>query len=149
MDNYTMDELMLAFALKFENNGPQIIQRLQEGTTISSKEIDCLLKTVEEKYAVITSDDYPDFFHTIENPPFVLFYEGNIELFDKSNQLFEKIVEGRKCYLAINQKGNDVDWCIATENEKQLVPEINKFFEDYGDKYNLKNYIKEEELSLS
>lgn len=50
---------------------------------------------------------------------------------------------------SINQKGNDVDWCIVTENEKQLVPEVNKFFEDYGDRYNLKNYVKKEELSLS
>ena len=52
--------------------------------------------------------------------------------------------------LPCNQsKGNDVDWCIVTENEKQLVPEVNKFFEDYGDRYNLKNYVKKEELSLS
>ena len=104
---------------------------------------------VEEKYVVITSDDYPDFFHRVDNPPFVFFYEGNLELFDQCDHYFEKTVDGRKCYLAINQKGNDVDWCIVTENEKQLVPEINKFFEDYGDRYNLKNYVKKEELSLS
>ena len=28
MDNYTMDELILAFALKFENNALEILQRL-------------------------------------------------------------------------------------------------------------------------
>lgn len=106
-------------------------------------------KKVEEKYVVITSDNYPDFFHMVDNPPFVFFYEGNLELFDQCDHYFEKTVDGRKCYLAINQKGNDVDWCIVTENEKQLVPEINKFFEDYGDRYNLKNYVKKEELSLS
>ncbi|MCB6555377.1 hypothetical protein LI184_02545 [Erysipelatoclostridium ramosum] len=144
MDNYTMDELILAFALKFENNAPVILQRLFEGTPVSVEEIDEILKKVEEKYVVITSDDYPDFFHRVDNPSFVFFYEGNLELFDQCDHYFEKTVDGRKCYLAINQKGNDVDWCIVTENEKQLVPEINKFFEDYGDRYNLKNYVKKE-----
>ena len=130
MDNYTMDELILAFALKFENNAPVILQRLFEGTPVSVEEIDEILKKVEEKYEM-----------TLQ--------EGNLELFDQCDHYFEKTVDGRKCYLAINQKGNDVDWCIVTENEKQLVPEINKFFEDYGDRYNLKNYVKKEELSLS
>lgn len=148
MDNYTMDELILAFALKFENNAPVILQRLFEGTPVSVEEIDEILKKVEEKYVVITSDDYPDFFHRVDNPPFVFFYEGNLELFDQCDHYFEKTVDGRKCYLAINQKGNDVDWCIVTENERQLVPEINKFFEDYGDRYNLKNYVKNENKVL-
>lgn len=73
MDNYTMDELILAFALKFENNAPAILQRLFEGTPVSVEEIDEILKKVEEKYVVITSDDYPDFFHRVDNPPFVFF----------------------------------------------------------------------------
>ena len=134
MDKYTMDELLLAFSLKFENNALEILQRLYEGTPVPVNEIDEILKKVEEKYVVITSDDYPDFFHRVDNPPFVFFYEGNLELFDQCDHYFEKTVDGRKCYLAINQKGNDVDWCIVTENEKQLVPEVNKFFEDYGDR---------------
>ena len=44
MDNYTMDELILAFALKFENNAPAILQRLFEGTPVSVEEIDEILK---------------------------------------------------------------------------------------------------------
>ena len=82
MDNYTMDELILAFALKFENNALEILQRLYEGTPVPVNEIDEILKKVEEKYVVITSDDYPDFFHRVDNPPFVFFYEGNLELFE-------------------------------------------------------------------
>ena len=57
MDNYTMDELILAFALKFENNALEILQRLYEGTPVPVNEIDEILKKVEEKYVVITSDD--------------------------------------------------------------------------------------------
>ena len=45
---------------------------------------------VEEKYVVITSDDYPDFFHRVDNPSFVFFYEGNLELFDQCDHYFEK-----------------------------------------------------------
>lgn len=62
MDKYTMDELLLAFSLKFENNALEILQRLYEGTPVPVNEIDEILKKVEEKYVVITSDDYPDFF---------------------------------------------------------------------------------------
>ena len=94
MDNYTMDELILAFALKFENNAPVILQRLFEGTPVSVEEIDEILKKVEEKYVVITSDDYPDFFHRVDNPSFVFFYEGNLELFDQCDHYFEKTVDG-------------------------------------------------------
>ena len=129
MDNYTMDELILAFALKFENNAPVILQRLFEGTPVSVEEIDEILKKVEEKYVVITSDDYPDFFHRVDNPPFVFFYEGNLELFDQCDHYFEKTVDGRKCYLAINQKGNDVDWCIVTDKEKEYY--LNEVNENY------------------
>ena len=37
MDNYTMDELILAFALKFENNALEILQRLYEGDRKSTR----------------------------------------------------------------------------------------------------------------
>ena len=136
MDNYTMDELILAFALKFENNAPVILQRLFEGTPVSVEEIDEILKKVEEKYVVITSDDYPDFFYRVDNPPFVFFYEGNLELFDQCDHYFEKTVDGRKCYLAINQKGNDVDWCIVKNivwnslNSKRKIKMNDKFTSD-------------------
>ena len=46
MDNYTMDELMLAFSLKFENNALEILQRLYEGTPVPVNEIDEILKTL-------------------------------------------------------------------------------------------------------
>ena len=47
MDKYTMDELLLAFSLKFENNALEILQRLYEGTPVPVNEIDEILKKVD------------------------------------------------------------------------------------------------------
>lgn len=145
------EKYFLTFVLKYDNDFETILGEMKKGAKINYEEVEKYMKDVEEKYVILFSNDYPEYFRNFSQPPFALFYEGNLELFNNNGATFENPLDSTKdFYLAVSEDGgNEVDWCIVTENEKQLVPEINKFFEDYGDRYNLKNYVKKEELSLS
>ena len=151
MDNYTMDELILAFALKFENNAPVILQRLFEGTPVSVEEIDEILKKVEEKYVILFSNNYPEYFRNFSQPPFALFYEGNLELFNNNGATFENPLDSTKdFYLAVSEDGgNEVDWCIAVTHEEDLLPVVNKFLNDLEEDLDFKKYANKNELNLS
>lgn len=143
----------LAFALKYDNDFNKILEQIirNEGELkISSKEIHEYIKDVEEKYVVIFSNDYPEYFRNLSEPPFVLFYEGNLELFNVNGAIFENPLDTTKdFYFAVSRDdGNEVDWCVAVKHEEDLLPVINKLLNDL-EEFDFKKYNNKNELDLS
>lgn len=149
MDNYTMDELILAFALKFENNAPVILQRLFEGTPVSVEEIDEILKKVEEKYVVITSDDYPVILGGLDDPPVCLFYDGDLDVFQKDIHVYESVDnKADKIFIGIVNKGDEAEWCVATTDQEVLQPVVEEVFER-NDNLEFKKYKQPQSAVLN
>lgn len=144
-----MEKYFLAFSLKYDNDFEKILSEMDKKTLISSEEIEELTKNVEEKYVVFMSKNYPMYFRSFEQPPIVLFYEGNIELFNKNGETFENPLDSANdFYLALNEDGGQCDWCIAVKHEKDLFPVVERFISDLDGKVDLKRYREESELKL-
>lgn len=66
--NKEWEQACLAFALKYDNDFNKILEQIirNEGELkIYSKEIHEYIKDVEEKYVVIFSNDYPEYFRNL------------------------------------------------------------------------------------
>lgn len=73
-------EILLALALKYENDWDKMWKSLKEKETLT-KEDEERAKTFGGKYTTFISDDYPKDLKSTYKPPFVIF-------FDRSNPLY-------------------------------------------------------------
>lgn len=83
-----MNLILIYFAIKYKGDFISIYNALKNKEIVDSKEvIDLEKKILGENIKVITilDDEYPDSLKIISNPPFVLFYEGNISLMKKNS----------------------------------------------------------------
>lgn len=154
MTNKKEEQACLAIALKYDNDFYKIMEQIVKWNGelhITSEEILKYTKDVEEKYVVLFSDNYPKYFRESDEPPFALFYEGNLDLFNCNGVTFENPLDSDKeFYLAVSQDGKkETDWCIAVTHEEDLLPVINKFLSDFEGELDFKKYANKDELSLS
>lgn len=80
---------------------------------------------IKNKYVTLISSNYPDYFKTINCPPIVLFYKGNINLVDKLAPVELSVLEsGKRFGLTldpISQNGHIAfDYVICAENQNDL-----------------------------
>lgn len=75
-----MEELILYFSLKYEGDFQCIYRALKSKERIDESLRLKLKKQLKCCYTTIVSDDYPEMLKTINMPPFVLFYYGDLSL---------------------------------------------------------------------
>lgn len=145
------EKYFLTFVLKYDNDFETILGQMKKGAKINYEEVEKYMKDVEEKYVILFSNDYPEYFRNFSQPPFALFYEGNLELFNNNGATFENPLYSTKdFYLAVSEDGgNEVDWCIAVTHEEDLLPVVNKFLNDLEEDLDFKKYANKNELNLS
>ncbi len=81
-----MNLILIYFALKYKGDFINIYNALKHKEIVDPEEIDKLekrLKNKELNVITILDDGYPDSLKIIGNPPFVLFYQGDIKLLEK------------------------------------------------------------------
>ncbi|MDD8037427.1 MAG: hypothetical protein PHC59_14890 [Thomasclavelia ramosa] len=78
-----MRNILVSMALKYEGDFNKIYDALANKTQFTDNEIIDLKKDIKSSYVTIIDSNYPEALKTMESPPFVLFYEGNIKLLDK------------------------------------------------------------------
>lgn len=148
------EQACLAIALKYDNDFNRIMEQIVKWNGelhITYEEILKYTKDVEEKYVVLFSDNYPKYFRESDEPPFALFYEGNLNLFNYNGATFENPFNSDKeFFLTVSQDdGKEVDWCIAVTHEEDLLTVINKFLSDFEGELDFRKYVNKDELSLS
>lgn len=122
-ESMIMNEILIAFSQKYNGHFFRILEALQENEKLTAKDIKQYLENVEERNETILSDKYPSPLKEIPNPPFVLYYEGNLELMNKKGiQVLLPIDEENyhRCFMALEEKDGKMDYCIGVENESEL-----------------------------
>lgn len=120
-----MNDTLLYFAIKYQGDFEKILNALQ------IKEQPNLTKMIEyknqirHKYVTIISSNYPEYFKTVNCPPIVLFYKGNINLVDKLAPVELSVLEsGKRFGLTldpVSQNGHIAfDYVICAENQNDL-----------------------------
>lgn len=93
-----MRNQILYYVLKYKGEYNQIkkaIERNEEWT-----HVDC-----DENYITILDDEYPKEFYELDEPPFLFFYQGNLELLNKEKI---SIIGSRECSKYANQSCYDL-----------------------------------------
>lgn len=74
-----MDDVLLFFAMKYEGDFRKMFHAVQTKKQVDEQMLKQYKKQLMNKYVTLISDNYPDYFKTVECPPIVLFYKGNLK----------------------------------------------------------------------
>ena len=66
------EKYFLTFVLKYDNDFETILGEMKKGAKINYEEVEKYMKNVEEKYVILFSNDYPEYFRNFSQPPFAL-----------------------------------------------------------------------------
>ncbi len=83
-----MEDIILYFVCKYHGDWERVYDALEKQEDVDFYEINLLKQKYENNYLTIISDKYPAELKTIERPPFILFFKGNLELFDNKNKIW-------------------------------------------------------------
>lgn len=150
-ENITMNEILIAFSQKYNGHFFKILEALQAKERLTSKDINLYLEGVEEMNETILSDKYPSPFKEIPNPPFVLYYEGNLELMNKKGIQISLPVDEenyRRCFIALEEQNGEMDYCIGVEDESDLSFVVENIIER-NPHYKFVDYSKSKEMENS
>jgi DNA processing protein len=75
-----MDQVLLYFNLKYKGNWDKIYDALEHKERIEASDLEDIEKRINCKYITILDKRYPNNLRMSYRPPFVLFYEGDINL---------------------------------------------------------------------
>ena len=82
------EELLLYLSLKYSGDHLKITEAIDRQEKIDPDLQEKLLSNFNSSYITILSDDYPEKIKSSENPPYVLFYRGNIDLLTEQSIAF-------------------------------------------------------------
>lgn len=79
---------------------------------------------IKYKYVTLISSNYPEYLKTVNCPPMVLFYKGNLKLMDKDPQEL-RVLASKKRFICnldlISQNGHIAfDYVVCAESQNAL-----------------------------
>lgn len=86
-----MNWILIYFAIKYKGDFDAIYSALKNNEIANKNELLKIRKMIDDnqiKAITIVDDNYPDSLKEINKPPFVIFYEGNIDLINNTFVLF-------------------------------------------------------------
>lgn len=120
-----MEDVLLYFSMKYDGDCKKMLYALQTQEQTDPQKLEEYKKDVRHKYVTLISNRYPDYFKTVECPPIVLFYKGNLKLIDEELPMEYSVLESGKRFISavcpIKQKGKVVfDYIVAAECQSDL-----------------------------
>lgn len=135
MSKYNMEDILLAFSQKFCGNFEDVFLAIKNKVRLSDDEISKYLDGITYKHTTVVSEDYPEIFEHYSNcPPFVLYYDGNINLLDENINVLENPKNGERFFERVSFEKNNFDYIIACENQNDLQDIIRNLMNNLIDK---------------
>ena len=82
-----MDKILAYFAVKYDGDWHKIYNAVFCKEKTDENEVKEVLNNLKSKWITILSNEYPESLKSMQNPPFVLFYQGNLELLNYKKTL--------------------------------------------------------------
>lgn len=148
--NRNMKDVLLYFSMKYDGHFDPIYEALRTREDFNQDAFIKLKKDVQYDYVTIIDDKYPDFLKLQNSPPFVIYYQGNLNLIDADLSVKYEILEsGHRMISAVapyEKNGKLVfDYIVGCENERELAKLIDHI---KGKGLDLKNYDKTKKKEL-
>ena len=156
-----MELVLIYLAIKYLGDFHQIYQALKDKEFVDIADLEKIKQQIlnkEIQAITIIDDNYPESLKMINNPPFVIFYQGNIELLNQpalmitgefsndliDNYLNEAIQETSKKYVLINSDFKPLDNLIIKsflELKKNVIMVLASSIDNHEFKFNYSNYF--------
>ena len=146
-----INKVLLYFALRYNGDFDRIYSSLRPKEKFDVDEFMKLKKDIQYRYITLLDDKYPNYLKSVNSPPFVLFYEGNLNLIKdrKTTIKYDVLESGDRLISTVNpvQKNNKIksDYIVACEKQEDLKAML-EYIKSKG--LNLKNYEMKKEKSI-
>lgn len=77
-----MKDVLLYFSMKYDGDFMKIFDAVKNKEVFDEKKFRELKKNMKHDFVTIIDDNYPNILKKVDAPPFVLYYEGNLNLVD-------------------------------------------------------------------
>lgn len=121
------EKILLYFALKYDGNFNKIYNAISRHEPIDFADYNLTIGKLKHKYITMLDSRYPDYLKDKSNPPIVLFYHGNIKLFENEfvEPKYAELDSGNRfistAYPVLDDPTHFVfDYVIMAENQKDL-----------------------------
>ena len=81
-----MKKILVYLSIKYKGKWEDIYKAIAEKQKVDLDEAEEKIKKLDCNYLTILDENYPQEFKTIEKPPFVIFYRGDINLLNSKNK---------------------------------------------------------------
>lgn len=78
-----MNDILLFFSWKYEGDWYKIFEAIDKKEKVDYKELARIKENLKDNYVTIIDKDYPIGLRNVFNPPFVLYYQGDLSLINK------------------------------------------------------------------
>lgn len=141
-----MEDVLLFFAMKYDGDSMKIYNALESHEKIDIELMKQYQKEIRYKNTHVMKQSYPDYLKKVDNPPILLFYEGNINLLHDDVIKYGSLENGRRYMTSmypIEKDGKVIfDYVIACERQEDL-DKLLKHMKSKG--LPLKDYSKSKE----
>ena len=148
--NRNMRDVLLYFSMKYDGKFEPVYEALRVREDFNQDEFIKLKKEVQYDYVTMIDDKYPDFLKLQNYPPFVMYYQGNLDLIDADLPVKYEILESGHRMISVvapYEKSGKLmfDYVVGCENEKELTKLVEHI---KGKGLELKNYNKTKKKEL-
>ena len=75
-----MRKILLYFSLKYQGDYQKIYQAIKQKEKVTPEDLNHIEQKIQSQYVTLIDEAYPESFKHIPNPPWVLYYYGNLSL---------------------------------------------------------------------
>ncbi|TPR54340.1 DNA-processing protein DprA [Metamycoplasma neophronis] len=163
-----MNEFLIYFTQKYKGDWDTVYRAIKKLEKVEEKEFD-QIKQIEEvknkKYITLLDENYPKGFNNLYKPPFVIYYDGNINLLNKKiicvtgnlmnengEKFLEKLVYLPNDYVFISEVWNGYDMRIIThllKNNKSVIVVFASGIESGKKMLKMQDFVNKDVLFLS
>jgi len=165
-----MNDILLYFAVKYEGDFEKIYYAIMNKEKCDYDEVVKVKKEIKCKYTTVISNNYPKKLKHLNRPPFVIFYEGDLSLIDKTSlsvigsrnngeygkimceKIVKELVDNNIVIISGLAKGIDsIAHRVALKNHGKTIGVLGNGINYYYPKENqdIQNEIKEYGLLIS
>lgn len=108
-----MNDILLFFSYKYDGDSIKILKAIENKEQIDLVELEKIKKIVGNNFITLLDPNYPPEFKHVYNPPFVIYYQGDLSLLNK------------KCLAFIGSRNNSEYGEIMVK--KLLKPLLSKY----------------------
>jgi len=126
-----MRDVLGYFSYKYYGDNFKILTAIERKEKVSDEQIQAFHKRIKYDFFTIVDDNYPEMLKHVNNPPIVMFYQGDMSLIHEDNEIIAKeTIDGVRMIHAyetnITNRGIEMKSVMACECHEDMDMLVDK-----------------------